>query len=166
MATATSTLALSKQKLITAISNSPAFQAARSVASAAAALPAIYLAACLAKDEKQFASLRPFAVVGTHAELVYEQDSGGTKNYLVAGGAVYFYLTANDLDPSNPADASIAWDNLLGGVIEDLEAIAGLDDNLAIRQMALEGYGHSDEDNRAAQQPFWYALVRVEWGAG
>lgn len=161
---AASALALSKQKLITAISNSATFQAAVGVASAADALKAIYLAACLAKDEKEFASLRPFAVVGTAAELHYERDSGGTKNYLVASGAVYFYLAANDLDPTNPADSSVVWDNLLGGLIEDLEAVAALDDNLAIREMAIEGYGHSDEDRRQAQQPFWYALVRVEWG--
>ena len=164
MATATSALAISKQKLISAISNSASFQTARGVAAAQDALPAIYLAAKFAKDEKEFASLRPFAVVGTHAELGYDRDSGGTKNYLVASGAVYFYLTANDADPTNPGDASIVWDNFLGGVIEDLEALAGLDDNLSIREMALEGYGHSDEDDVKAQQPFWYALVRVEWG--
>lgn len=161
---AESALALSKAKLRTALSQSATFQAARGVGNSTDALESIYLAAKLAKDEKEFASLRPFAVVGTHAELGYDRDSGGTKNYLVASGAVYFYLTDNDLDPTNPGDASIAWDNLLGGVMEDLESIAGFDDNLSIRQMAIEGYGHSDEDGNRAQQPFWYALVRVEWG--
>lgn len=161
---ASSALALSKAKLRAALSLSATFQAARGVGNAADALESIYLAAKFAKDEREFASLRPFAVVGTHAELGYDRDSGGTKNYLVASGAVYFYLTANDADPTNPGDASIEWDNLLGGVMEDLEALAGLDDNLSIRQMAIEGYGHSDEDGNRAQQPFWFALVRVEWG--
>lgn len=162
--TATSVLALSKAKLREALSVSPTFQAARGVATAADALQAIHMAARYAKDEREFASLRPFAVVGTEAELDYVQDSGGTKNYLAASGAVYLYLTANDEAPDDPAEGSLIFDNFCGGVMDDLEAIAGLDDRLAIRQASLEGYGHSDPDNRRSQPPFWYALIRVEWG--
>ncbi len=160
---ATSTLALAKSSLRSMVAASAAFQAAVGAVDAAHALDKVYLSAAQAKDDREFASLRPFAVVGTHAEISFLADEGGTKNYLRPRGGILLYLTQNDLFADDAADSSVAFDNFAGGVIDDLQGLAGLDDNLAITELHLEDWYHSSMDRQKSQTPFWYAIVRVVW---
>lgn len=158
-----STLALAKASLQTMVSKSAAFQAQVGASTADAALAKIFLSAEKAKDDREFAALRPFAVVGTYSDIARIAEFGGTKNYLRPKGTILLFLTDNDRWPDDPADSSINWDNFIGGVIDDLEGMAALDDNLAIVELVLEESHHSQPDRKNSQTPFWSGLISVVW---
>lgn len=160
----TGPIALPKSLVRDMLANSTTFQARVGAFNAAGAYPKIF-SPYVRREDDEHRSLRPYAVVLTAPELRLVLDSGGDKNYLLPEGTVGVLLVDNDRFETDVDASATAFENFVGGVIDDIEAQAGLSGNLAVIGIDLAILRRLPEDFERSQGCWWEALLGVRWQA-
>jgi hypothetical protein len=131
--TAVGSLAKARDNLRNALAASSAFQAWVGAADAAEALERIHLSALPLPPpqkgeytEAELASVLPCAIVHTVAFSAIHDATGSAWEYTHGGSInVHFIGPADSETAAYPGPCGRKFENVLGGILDDLEAIAG-----------------------------------------
>ena len=115
------------------------------------------------------------ALRGSTIAIVYTENGsssfevGGTRHYLQQQGALVLMLFATPLTEHNNNDEERSMDcgNFFGGVVEDIENLAALDDRLTVysREDLQTCIPPSQLDKVGAKSEWWMNVTRWTWGS-
>ena len=116
-------------------------------------------------DVDGHALARPYAIVMRPPGPLWALAAGGDKNYLRRRGNLWLYLADNSRFPNDPDDDQTDFCNFVGGVDEDMAALAGYDTWLPIASIELVGTPqHSPIELGDPGSKWWQAWYGLEWG--
>ena len=165
---ATSVHAIAAEKLRTMFSRSTV-QQGESGGSESAALSHVYFGAT-PNLENQTAYPRPFWIIGLTDDVRHRLVAGGGQNQLRPSGSLVFfgirntpniYITGADCDYSA---AEIDHMNFFGGVLDDVAALAGDDDNLSVTEIVTRDFAEVDAKFWDQLGRFYFISGVIQWG--
>lgn len=133
------------------------------------ALTHVYFGA-LPKLADQNAFPRPLIIIGLTEDFRWHMIAGGERNQLRPNGTLaYFglrntptiYITGADCDY---AAADIDHMNFFGGVLDDVAALAGWDDNLSVTDIVNRDFAEVDAKYWKELGRYYFASGLILWG--
>ena len=150
------------------IANSSTFQAWVGEITAAPAKNHIYLFQSAPTD------VRPLAIIGFEEEPSGDAIAGGTRIIFDLKAAMWVEFQADIVDTDSPKDSYFEFTNETGGIVEDIQLLAGtgtpLEDGggaLNITNIGRKGIGRANIKRKVKEGEFYAAqyVARV-WGRG
>jgi len=164
----TSVNSIAVDQLRTLFARSATLQAETGGSEAAAKNHIYFGATPSIEDQSTFP--RPLFVVGLTEDFRYHMIAGGERNQLRPHGTLAFYgirntpsqyVTANSCD--YPA-AEINHMNFFGGVLDDIAALAGWDDNLSVTDIEMKTFGEVEPSYWSELGRFYFCTGAIYWG--
>ena len=123
-------------------------------------------AAGAAHTRSELEGYRPFAIIFVDAEegFAFDRDAYGGAADFAHRGALWIMLEQTVDTQLTAAESDRDWLNALGGIINDMEELAGQAGYLDIASGTLVEYGRAPADWVAETGDFHFAMLRVEWG--
>jgi len=152
--------------LRTTLAASSTFQTWTGAADATEALDYIYVVSTPTDDADDEANVpdAPFALVDWGEDFARTAEADGARNHFVLSGSLALLLRgAVDADHDD-ADAAMTFLNAVGGIMADLEALAGTAGYLDIREMSfIERPARPGTDEAQTHGDFYQVIIRVEF---
>lgn len=117
----------------------------------------------------RLSSLRPFMVIGIDKVWNYSRVATGTRHYMnVSGSAIMAFdaTVPTAYSGDNKLDSAMLWfDNMVGGVIDDLCQLSGKSGRLSITDIVqLDPPGRVQVDGAQTGGDVMTAVYQVKWG--
>lgn len=118
---------------------------------------------------QEIQALRPFALLGFPAAgggLTAQRIGDGTQLTFNEFGRILMAFE-DDIDPADShEDAAFKFLNNVGGIINDMVALAGVNGGFWAQAFEMVGLWRSDPDDRSTAGDFYWASFDVPWGVG
>lgn len=120
----------------------------------------------------QLESARPLALI--HIEprgggASFKANAGGARNYFRHTGVLSLIFEADiaSANVGNPQDAYLEFINAVGGVLDELMALAATSTYLDLRSLDIaEGPWRVPEDENTGGGDYFFVALSVAWGGG
>jgi len=111
-------------------------------------------------------ALRPFAQIWSapHAGFTMRPDAVGARSAESGSLSIQFEQTVDSLITDDAAEISRRFANVIGKIMDDLDAVREVAGYLSFTALAFSGVGRGDMDKRSAQGDFVVATIDMEWG--
>ena len=150
------------QRLAGMVAQSITFRMRAGVATVEQALQRVHYPYLHAPDQK---SMRPFAMIESR-DYGWSFIAGGDQHFLWPDGALVLTLADNDKYPNSERDGFIHFMNFVDGVLTDLAALAGVDDNLALTGIEqVQPALRTKPSDEAQGDVYWSWRGSVPWGS-